>query len=225
MTGQERFGPNLRRIREQRGISLEWLAEVTNVDMELWEAMERNDFSRWPSGIFARAFVREYARAIGLDQESTVDEFCRHFPQGDRRRGELIRAEAALLGVPSEWHDDLAPAGRERRRAARDADKHPERVARQSLLVKRSRLIAVGLDLLVVAGASALLTRTTGATLLPVLGGVALAYHAGSVIFFGATAGSAIVSALLRRSEKADSRRSAGFAFPRLRRHLRTARS
>lgn len=225
MTGQERFGPNLRRIREQRGISLEQLAEATNVDVELWAAMERNDFSRWPSGIFARAFVREYARAIGLDPESTIDEFCRHFPQGDRRRGELIRAEAALLGVPSEWHDDLAPAGRERRQHSREADAHPERIARQSLLVRRSRLMAVGLDLIVVAGTAALLARATGAAALPVMGGIAIAYHAGGVIFFGATAGSAIVSALLRRSEKAESKRLPGLAFPRLRRHLRTARS
>jgi transcriptional regulator with XRE-family HTH domain len=224
MTAQERFGPNLRRIREQRGISLEQLAEITNVDVELWAAMERNDVSRWPSGIFARAFVREYARAIGLDPESTVDEFCRHFPQGDRRRGELIRAEAALLGVSSEWHDDMAPAGRERRRQARDAAVQPERVGRQSLLVRRSRLIAAALDLLLVGGAGALVARATGASPLPVLGGLAILYHTGGVIIFGATAGSAIVAAWLRNSERAESRSITGLAFPRLRRHLRAVR-
>jgi transcriptional regulator with XRE-family HTH domain len=225
MTGQERFGPNLRRLREQRGISLEQLADATNVDVELWAAMERNDFSRWPTGIFARAFVREYARTIGLDPESTVDEFCRNFPQGDRRRGELIRAEAALLGVPSEWHDDLSPAGRDRRRSLREAGGRAERAARQSLLVRRSRLIAAGLDLTVVAASGLLLARVTGAPPLVMLGGVAVAYHAASVLFFGATGGAAVVGAWLRQSAKGDARAAGPFAVPRLRRHLRTARS
>jgi transcriptional regulator with XRE-family HTH domain len=224
MDGQERFGPNLRRIREQRGISLGQLSEQTNVDIELWAAMERNDFSRWPSGIFARAFVREYARTIGVDPESTVNEFCRHFPQGDRRRGELIRAEAALLGVGSEWHDDLTPAGRERRRSAREAAEHPERVARQSLLARRSRMVAAGVDLLMVLVAGALIARAAGAPAWRVIGAVALAYHAAGLILFGASAGAALVAAWLRQSEKADTRAVPGMAFARLRRHL-TARS
>jgi transcriptional regulator with XRE-family HTH domain len=225
MTGQERFGPNLGRIREQRGMSLEELAERTNVDADLWAAMERNDFSRWPSGIFARAFIREYARAIGVDPESTVDEFCRNFPQGDRRRGEIIRAEAELLGVRSEWHDDLAPAERDRRRAAREAAAQPEAVARQTLLTRRARLAAVGIDLAMVSAGGGLVARAVGASAWPVIGGVALTYHAAGLIFFGATAGSSLVTAWLRHSAKADSRRTPGFAFPRLRRNLRTARS
>lgn len=225
MTAQERFGPTLRRIREQRGISLEQVAEATNVDLELWAALERNDFSRWPSGIFARAFVREYARHVGIDPESTVDEFCRHFPQGDRRRERLIRAEAALLGVSSEWHDDMAPAGRERRRQVRETAMDPERAARQSLLVRRSRLVAAALDLVLVGTGGALVARLTGEPLFPVVGGMALVYHAVGVIVFGATAGSAILAAWLRNSERAERRSLTWLAFPRLRRHLRTARS
>ena len=224
MTAQERFGPNLRRIREQRGITLEQLADITNVDSELWAAMERNDFSRWPSGIFARAFVREYARTIGLDPESTVNEFCRHFPQGDRRRGELIRDQASLLGVASEWHDDLAPAGRDRRRTAREEADNPERAARQSLLVRRARIVAVAVDLAAVGAGGVLLARAVGASPLLVMGAIAIVYHAAGLIFFGATFGAAIVDAWLRHSEKAERRSIPGFAFPRLRRHLRAAR-
>jgi len=144
MTGRERFGPTLRRIREQRGITLAQLADTTNVDVEMWEALERNDFSRWPTGIFARAFVREYARAIGVEPESTVDEFCRLFPQGDRRREAIIRAEAERLGLAPDWHDDLTPA-RDRRRPSEQASTVD--VARAALLARRARLAAGGFDL------------------------------------------------------------------------------
>src|SRR4029453_12772457 len=51
-----------------------------------------------PSGIFARAFVRDYARAIALDADEVVNEFCRLFPIGDRRSSRLIQAQAQLIG-------------------------------------------------------------------------------------------------------------------------------
>ena len=83
MSEKDTFGPRLRAERERRGISIETIASVTKVGGDLWEGLERNDFSRWPSGIFARAFVRDYARAIALDADEVVDEFCRLFPVGD----------------------------------------------------------------------------------------------------------------------------------------------
>ena len=51
----------------------------------MFEALEANDLSAWPRGLYARAWVRTYACAVGLDPIDTVDEFCRLFPQGDRR--------------------------------------------------------------------------------------------------------------------------------------------
>jgi cytoskeletal protein RodZ len=82
MSPREAFGPNLRRQRLERGVSLEEIAHSTKVIVSLWAGLERNDLSRWPTGIYARSYLREYARAIGADPESTVDEFCRWFPQG-----------------------------------------------------------------------------------------------------------------------------------------------
>src|SRR6478672_6543574 len=110
MSEREAFGPNLRRIRLQRGVSLKQLAESTKVAETLWAGLERNDFSRWPNGIFARAYVREYAKAIGADPEATVDEFCRWFPNGDRRIAPIIKGQAEIVGHSElEWRDDVPP--------------------------------------------------------------------------------------------------------------------
>jgi hypothetical protein len=94
----------------KRGILLEQIAAKTKVSVSLWAAMERNDLSRWPSGIYARAFMREYASAIGEDPESTVDEFCRFFPQGDRRAEPLIRGQAEIVGHQNLVWQDQAPS-------------------------------------------------------------------------------------------------------------------
>jgi transcriptional regulator with XRE-family HTH domain len=116
MSEREAFGPNLRRLRLQRGVSLQQLAASTNVNETLWAALERNDFSRWPKGIFARAYVREYAKAIGADPEATVDEFCRWFPNGDRRALPIIKGQAEIVGHNElQWQDPLSQKGGDRR--------------------------------------------------------------------------------------------------------------
>jgi hypothetical protein len=42
--------------------------------------LERDDLSRWPSGIFRRAFIRAYAAGIGLDPDAIAKEFAERFP-------------------------------------------------------------------------------------------------------------------------------------------------
>jgi transcriptional regulator with XRE-family HTH domain len=101
------FGPNLRRIRLQRGVTLEQIANTTKVPRELFDDLERNDFSRWPTGIYARAYVRQYAYAVGVDPDSTVDEFCRSFDQGDRRAERIVREQSVILGHSLEWQDNV----------------------------------------------------------------------------------------------------------------------
>ena len=127
MSEQEAFGPRLRRERERRGISLETIAQRTNVSAELWLGLEKNDFSQWPRGLFARAFVREYADAIGIDATEVVDDFCRLFPIGDRRAGTLIRAQGELIGHETTFVDDpaLIPGGIDRRGAEPQSEPAP----------------------------------------------------------------------------------------------------
>lgn len=130
MSEREAFGPNLRRIRVQRGISIYEIVTATNVSAALWEGLEHNDLRRWPTGIYARAYVRSYAKVIGVDQEATVDEFCRCFPHGDRRAELVIRGHAEIIGHDDlQWHDDLPPAAGDGERRGAAAAPPPPRNA------------------------------------------------------------------------------------------------
>ena len=60
------FGSRLRYERERRQIALKSIAESTKISVALLEGLERDDVSRWPSGIFRKSFIRSYAEAIGL---------------------------------------------------------------------------------------------------------------------------------------------------------------
>jgi hypothetical protein len=77
---EDSFGGRLRRERERRQIALSSISANTKINAALFEALEREDLSRWPTGIFRRAFIRAYATAIGLDPDVVQREFLERFP-------------------------------------------------------------------------------------------------------------------------------------------------
>jgi transcriptional regulator with XRE-family HTH domain len=74
------FGSRLRYERERRQIALKSIAESTKISIALLEGLERDDVSRWPSGIFRKSFIRSYAEAIGLKADPIVREFVELHP-------------------------------------------------------------------------------------------------------------------------------------------------
>ena len=190
MSDRDTFGPRLRRERERRGITLEVLAESTKVGKDLWEGLERNDLARWPSGIFARAFVRDYAKVIGLDPDGVVDDFCRHFEKGDRRAARIVEAQGALIGhqVDKAAGAEPLPAGRERRSANRQPSTPP------TLRVKYApRAVAAAIDIACVTSLAMLSSRVAGIGFWTAAGPAALTYHAVATVIVGASLGTRAV--------------------------------
>jgi cytoskeletal protein RodZ len=108
MSPQEAFVTRLRRHRERNRITLDEIAAETRVKVELLQALEKNDLSEWPRGLYARAWIRAYANAVGLEPIDAVDEFCRLFPHGDRRTSGTIQEIASLVAAPSEYKDEFS---------------------------------------------------------------------------------------------------------------------
>ena len=77
----ESFGARLRQRREERQIALSSIADETKIKLSLLEALERDDVSHWPSGLFRRAYIRAYAHMIGLDPDDVVREFVELYPE------------------------------------------------------------------------------------------------------------------------------------------------
>jgi len=69
------FGENLRREREMRGVSLEEISAATKISLRILQAIEEEDFAKLPGGIFARSFIRSYARYLGLEEERVMAEY------------------------------------------------------------------------------------------------------------------------------------------------------
>ena len=92
----------MKRLREQRGITLREIADTTKLSVRTLEALERNDLSRLPGGIFSRGLVRAYAEQIGADPETTVQDFVARFPDASVTDGlPHLRSEEVNTDPPS----------------------------------------------------------------------------------------------------------------------------
>jgi cytoskeletal protein RodZ len=96
------FGGKLRLARERRGTSLQQISASTKISVAALEALERNDISKLPGGIFSRSFVRSYAHEVGLDPDETVREFLERF-QPSAAPSPVVPASGAIhSSVPEE---------------------------------------------------------------------------------------------------------------------------
>lgn len=73
------FGDRLRRQRERQRVTLTEIAQSTKVAASLFAALERGDCSRWPGGVYNRAFIRGYATAVQLDPDEITAEFVEYY--------------------------------------------------------------------------------------------------------------------------------------------------
>ena len=74
----------MRLEREAQGIALRDISEQTRISIRYLEAIELDDYQRLPGGIFNRSFIRAYAKFIGYDEHSALEDYARTL----RERGE-----------------------------------------------------------------------------------------------------------------------------------------
>lgn len=107
----ESFGAWLRQQREMREIDLREIADRTKISVRYLRAMEQDRFELLPGPIFARGFLREYAKYLGLNPDEAVNFYLstQLEPEeeegeapavsADRSRGWSRGLGAALLGI------------------------------------------------------------------------------------------------------------------------------
>ena len=173
---EEPFGSRLRRERERRKIALSSISANTKISVVLFEGLERGDVSRWPSGIFRRAFIRAYADAIGLDRDAVAREFLVCFPDPE---------EPAAPPIPP---PSAAPAARETVFRLTLADAGTPFIRGRVLTDMRRRCAAVACDAGIVTAIAASVFAACGEFWLP-LGVSMLSYCLGGILLLGNTPG------------------------------------
>ncbi len=93
----EDFGAALRRTREESGLTLRQIADVTKLTVRTLTALETNRIEQLPGGIYRRAIVRAYASEVGLDPQKTLCAFLAQHPDDVPTMARLIPPP------PSRW--------------------------------------------------------------------------------------------------------------------------
>jgi cytoskeleton protein RodZ len=70
--------PELKGMREAHGLSLRDVFEMTRISLINITAVENSDFDRLPPPVYARNFIRKYARAVGVDEKPILDRYEKH---------------------------------------------------------------------------------------------------------------------------------------------------
>jgi transcriptional regulator with XRE-family HTH domain len=123
-------GRKLTEARQQLGLSISEVAERIRVRREFLEALEDMNVKPLPGRAYALAFLRSYARALGLDDKAIVDQFqeecalTREDAQKPLRNPKsrphperpwllaaaLVVLAAGLVGWRAFWHEESASA-------------------------------------------------------------------------------------------------------------------
>jgi len=87
----ESVGEFFRQVRETKGLTVDEVASKTRIRTDFVKALEEGNFAKLPDQVFARGFVRSYARSLGLDEEDAIHRFIQsagafYEKQGERER-------------------------------------------------------------------------------------------------------------------------------------------
>lgn len=96
------LGQVLQRAREEKGISLDDIQRITKIQRRYLEAIERGHFHVLPGHFYARAFIKSYAEAVGLDPTHLLDHFQTDIPSQppQEQLERLRRRRAASVSEP-----------------------------------------------------------------------------------------------------------------------------
>ncbi len=97
----ETFGTWLRRQRVVREIELREIADASKISIRYLQALEDDRFEVLPAPVFAKGFLRQYAKYVGLDPEEVVNFFltARAETPWEEQPTRLKRKS----GAPSAW--------------------------------------------------------------------------------------------------------------------------
>ncbi|OES43548.1 helix-turn-helix domain-containing protein [Domibacillus iocasae] len=74
------LGRKLKEARESKGMSLSDVQESTKIQKRYLEGIEEGSYDIMPGKFYVRAFIKQYAEAVGLNAEELFEEFKSEVP-------------------------------------------------------------------------------------------------------------------------------------------------
>jgi hypothetical protein len=90
------IGQKLESARQAKGVSVSEAGQATKILSKFIEAMESDDFGALSAPVYARSFIKMYAKYLGLEAQPLVDEYAaQHAPKATRQLADEVRQNLA----------------------------------------------------------------------------------------------------------------------------------
>ena len=91
------IGQKLETARQAKGVTVSEAGQATKILSRFIEAMEADDFGALSAPIYARSFIKMYAKYLGLDATPLVEEYvAQHAPKTQRQLSDEVRQNLAV---------------------------------------------------------------------------------------------------------------------------------
>ena len=68
-------GTDLRAAREEKGLTLQEISQLTKIGVSILDAIEKREFSQLLEPVYSRAFIKTYAKALSIDSEEILSSY------------------------------------------------------------------------------------------------------------------------------------------------------
>ncbi len=76
------IGEDLKRIREEKGLSIYDVEDETKIKATFIEAIENENFDKIPGRVYVKGFIKNYTKFLGLDSTIYLQRLNEHFQEG-----------------------------------------------------------------------------------------------------------------------------------------------
>lgn len=102
---------DLPRFRKRSGVSLEEIVQRTKISSRFLRAIEEEQFDQLPGGIFSTSYLRQYAAAIGYDEDALISYYIQK-TNPSAAVAKLPQQETGSRKLLNRWLGTAAPAPR-----------------------------------------------------------------------------------------------------------------
>ncbi|MGN1400376.1 MAG: RodZ domain-containing protein [Bacillus sp. (in: firmicutes)] len=74
------LGNAFKAAREEKGLSLDDLQRLTKIQKRYLKGIEQGNYDMMPGKFYVRAFIKQYAEAVGLDPEEVFEQYKNDIP-------------------------------------------------------------------------------------------------------------------------------------------------
>ena len=96
----EETGPDLKAVREEKGLTLKEISHRTRISVSVLNAIEEKDFQKLPEPVYSKAFIKSYAQTLDVDSEKILSLYNSYLEELEASKEQNVVEEKSVWSRP-----------------------------------------------------------------------------------------------------------------------------